>query len=98
MTLFCHTKGFPLPWKIRREMPMLSVQGSIKACTRRNRSVKEDNRPWVHEEQMYFHTRSDFARPTECNLSESKTRVFARRPADGRVVRESDKWVKKRST
>ena len=63
----------------------------------RSRSVKEDSEARLLEEQMDFHVRSGFTRPTERNLSESKTRGFVRRPADGRVLRESDEWVKKRS-
>ena len=60
--------------------------------------MKEDRGARLLEEQMDFHVRSGFIRPTERNLSESKTRGFVRRPADGRVLRESDEWVKKRST
>ena len=60
--------------------------------------MKDGSGPRLCEEQMDFHVRSDFTRPTERNLSESKTRGFVRRPADGRVLRESDEWVKKRST
>ncbi len=60
--------------------------------------MKERSGLRVREEQMDFHVRSDFNRPTERNVSESKTRDFAGRPADGRVLRESDEWVKKRST
>ena len=63
----------------------------------KSRFAKEGSGPQVREEQMDFHVRSDFTRPTERNLSESKTRVFVRRPADGRVLRESDEWVKVRS-
>ena len=63
----------------------------------RSRSVKEDSEARLLEEQMDFHVRSGFTRPAERNLSESKTRGFVRRPADGRVLRESDEWVKKRS-
>ena len=61
--------------------------------------MKEDSEARLLEEQMDFHVRSGFARPAERHMFESKTRADAkRRPEDGRVRREPDKWGKKRST
>ena len=59
--------------------------------------MKEDSEARLLEKQMDFHVRSGFTRPAERNLSESKTWGFVRRPADGRVLRESDEGVQKRS-
>lgn len=37
--------------------------------------MKDGRETRVREEQMDFHVRSGFTRPTECNLSESRTRA-----------------------
>ena len=47
--------------------------------------MKDGSGPRLCEEQMDFHVRSGFTRPTERNLSESKTREVFLRNTDKKI-------------